>query len=135
MDTAQRGARPRVRKADVTPRRSQSRQSQADKTDKRAATPPQPARPPADGLWTIEEVRSFLRVGKRKVYDYVHQGLLAGFRAGRGYRFTRGDVEALMDHLRAAEGAGGSGGAPARRDQVTDDVRDDTHPELAAVRR
>lgn len=47
---------------------------------------------------TIEEAAEYLRVSKRTLYRWLHDGLLPGYRAGpRGpWRFRREDLDGVM---------------------------------------
>lgn len=54
---------------------------------------------------TIEEAAEYLRVSKRTIYRWLHDGLLPGYRAGpRGpWRFLREDLDGMMRRVAPKE--------------------------------
>ena len=48
-------------------------------------------------VYTATEVCDILKIARRTLYRYVDEGKIAGFRAGRQYRFTQDDIKAYMD--------------------------------------
>ena len=81
-----------------------------------------PAQSPQDDLQllTTAEVAKLLVVGARVVREMVQTGELEGSWIGRGYRFQRASVEAVIARRRVA-GAGGMPPRPGgmRRDSLT----------------
>lgn len=66
---------------------------------------------------TIEEAAEYLRVSRRTIYRWVHDGLLPGYRAGpRGpWRFRQEDLDGLMRRA-GTEEAGEELAVPAEED-------------------
>jgi excisionase family DNA binding protein len=55
-------------------------------------------------LWTVADVRAFLRIGRNTVYDLATRGELPSIRIGSRVRFDPAKVRAWLD---SQAGAGG----------------------------
>lgn len=62
---------------------------------------------PPDGLLTLTEAASYLRVCPRTVREYVRRGLLPGRLIGRQWRFRRKVLEELYENAPSAWEAAG----------------------------
>lgn len=53
--------------------------------------------------FTIEEAAAYLRVTKATIYNYMKDGLLTYYqlKSGRGRRFRKEDLDALLDKHQA----------------------------------
>ncbi len=50
-----------------------------------------------DEILTIQEVADYLKVSRSTVWRWCQQGNLAAFKAGRGWRVRRTEVERMMN--------------------------------------
>lgn len=49
-----------------------------------------------DELLTIQEVADYLKVSRSTVWRWCNQGKLLAYKAGRGWRVRRSDVEKML---------------------------------------
>ena len=51
-------------------------------------------------LYTISEVSEMLKVTQRTIYNYVHEGLLEGYKVANKWRFSKTNIQDFLDKLR-----------------------------------
>ena len=42
---------------------------------------------------TVQDVADYLKLGKTKIYQYVQQGRIPGYKVGGQWRFNRGEID------------------------------------------
>lgn len=60
--------------------------------------------PPADEIFTIDEVSTFLKAGKRTVYRLAQSGEIPAFKLGGTWRFRRSELDRWIAAEIAAKG-------------------------------
>jgi len=45
---------------------------------------------------TLQEVAKYLRVSQRRIHDMLRKNRLPAFKVGRGWRFTREEIDAWV---------------------------------------
>jgi len=57
-------------------------------------------------VMTVKQVAEKIQVTKRTVYDWIRQGKLQAYRAGRQYRITDEQLEAFLTQTQKKEQGG-----------------------------
>lgn len=70
-----------------------------------------------DEILTVPEVAQYLKVSRSTVWRWCNQGKLFAFKAGRGWRVHRSEVEKIVGQplTPPTPGASGRGGQPHAR--------------------
>jgi excisionase family DNA binding protein len=56
---------------------------------------------PAEQLWTVREVASFLQLGRNAIYEMAERGDIPSLRIGSRVRFVPAEVRAWVEQRRA----------------------------------
>jgi excisionase family DNA binding protein len=71
-----------------------------------------------DDILTIPEVAELLRVAEKTVYTLAQRGEIPAFKVGGQWRFSRGAIQAWIDHrTRAGQQPGAETTSPSTSDE------------------
>lgn len=51
----------------------------------------------SEEILTFEEVRKYLKIGKSKLYQFVQEKKMPGYKIGRTWRFKKSKIDAWLE--------------------------------------